>query len=81
MRKLQEIEQSIKESLEEIQPCLQEDKGGAEFVRFEEETGVAELRLTGNCAICPLSNMTLRAGIERWLIKNVPEINRVEAIS
>ena len=81
MRTIQEIENSIKESLEEILPCLQEDNGGVEFVRFEEETGVAELRLTGNCAVCPLSIMTLRAGIERWLLKNVPEINRVEAIS
>jgi len=63
-----------------LRPYLAEDGGGIEFVRFEEETNVAEVRFTGNCKTCPMWLMTLRAGIERFLIKEIPEIRRVEAV-
>ena len=76
-----DIEQRIQKSLTEIRPFLQEDGGDVEFVRFEDNTSVAEIRMTGNCKGCPLAIMTLRAGIERYLIKSVPEIKRVEAVS
>ena len=75
------IEERIKSALEEIRPFLQEDKGDVEFVRFEDNTSVAEIRMTGNCKNCPMAIMTLRAGIERYLIKSVPEIKRVEAVN
>jgi Fe-S cluster biogenesis protein NfuA len=74
------IEQRIKEALRQILPYLEEDGGGAEFVRYERETRVVELRLTGACADCPLAIMTLRAGIERFLINSIPEIRRVERV-
>lgn len=80
MKTLKEVEEGIKVCLQDMQSFLEEDEGGIEFVRFEEESGVAELRFTGNCAKCPLSKMTLRAGIERWLINKVPEIKRVESV-
>jgi len=75
-----DIEKRINKVLEEVRPHLQEDEGDVEFVRFEELTGVCELRLLGACATCPLAIMTLRAGIERFLLKGVKEIKRVEAV-
>lgn len=80
MENLAEIEQSIEKVLVKLRPYLEEDGGGVEFVRYEEDTRVCELRLTGNCKTCPMWLMTLRAGIERFLIKEVPEIRRVEAV-
>lgn len=69
------------ESLEKMRSYLQEDGGDVEYVRFEEDTSVLEIRLLGNCKGCPLSIMTLRAGLERILIDDIPEIKRVEAVN
>jgi Fe-S cluster biogenesis protein NfuA len=74
------IEQRIIEVLEKVRPYLQEDGGSVEFVRYLQDYGIAELRQTGACKTCPMSLMTLRAGIERFLIKSIPEIRRVEAV-
>lgn len=74
------IEDRIRECLLSIEPFLKEDGGGVEFVRYELETGVVEVRLTGACANCPISIMTLRAGIERYLINAIPEIKRIEQV-
>ncbi|MES2767465.1 MAG: NifU family protein [Bacteroidota bacterium] len=74
------IQSRIESALKQARPYLQEDGGDVEFVRFEEETGVAEVRLLGNCTNCAMSMMTLRGGIERLLLKTVSEIKRVEAV-
>jgi Fe-S cluster biogenesis protein NfuA len=75
-----DISDSVKKVLDKIRPYLAIDGGGVEFVRFEEETQVCEVRMTGNCATCPLWLMTLRAGIERFLINEISVIRRVEAV-
>ncbi len=75
------IEERIKECLISLEPYLKEDGGGVEFVRYENDTGVLEVRLTGACSNCPLSYMTLRAGIERYLINAIPEIRRIEKVN
>ena len=75
-----EIDNRIIKAIEEIRHFLQEDGGDVEFVRFEENTRVCEVRLLGECKCCPISVMTLRAGIERHLIDSVPEIKRVESV-
>jgi Fe-S cluster biogenesis protein NfuA len=75
------IRERVEMVLVQVRPYLEIDKGGVEYVLFEEETGVLELRLTGNCRDCPMSLMTLRAGIERYIIKNIPEVRRVENVS
>jgi Fe-S cluster biogenesis protein NfuA len=80
MRSVKEIEQSIKEALDEARPYLQRDGGDVEFVRFEEDTGVAEISMMGACKTCPLAIMTLRAGIERIVIEKVPEVKRIENV-
>jgi len=66
--------------LEKLRPYLQIDDGDVEFVRYEENTQTLVLRFLGNCADCPLSMMTLRGGIERFILKDLPEVRRVEKI-
>lgn len=67
-------------ALETIRPYLQADGGDVELVNIKED-GTVEVRLTGACVSCPMSQMTLRAGVERALIREVPGIRRVEAIN
>jgi len=68
---------SIEKTLETVRPFLQEDGGDVELVSIHED-GVLEVRFTGSCVSCPLSTMTLRAGIERALMLQHPEVKRVE---
>jgi Fe-S cluster biogenesis protein NfuA len=70
----------VEKALEICRPALALDRGGIELVRVTGE-GIAELRFTGACAECPLSRMTLRAGIERVVLRHAPEIRRVEQIA
>lgn len=69
----------IKETLDNVRPYLQEDGGDVEFLEITDE-GIVKVKLMGACVDCPLSMMTLRAGIERALLNAVPGIKRVEAI-
>ena len=59
------VETKIEEVLESIRPALKADGGDVEFLGFNEEDGVVELRLLGACEDCPISMMTLKEGIER----------------
>jgi len=67
-------------ALDTIRPYLQEDEGDIELVNITEQ-GIVEVRLLGSCAICPMSTMTLRAGVEKALMNKIPEIKRVESIN
>ncbi|MFH0733086.1 MAG: NifU family protein [bacterium] len=67
-------------ALGKIRPYLQADGGDVELVRVTED-GIVEVRLTGACVGCPMSQMTLRAGVERALIKEIPGIRRVEQVN
>ncbi|MBI5463588.1 MAG: NifU family protein [Ignavibacteriales bacterium] len=71
--------ESISASLQRIRPYLQQDEGDVEVVRVLED-GIVEVRLTGSCRLCPMSNMTLRAGVERALMFDHKEIKRVEQV-
>jgi len=66
--------------LDSVRPYLKEDEGDVELFNITED-GIVEVKLLGACYDCPMSQMTLRAGIERALIKEIPSIKRVEAIS
>lgn len=63
--------------LNKIRPMLQADGGDVEFVDVED--GVVKVRLKGACAGCPMSQMTLKNGIERLLKQEIPEITSVES--
>ncbi len=68
----------VQEVLDKVRPSLQMDGGDCELVNVREDN-VVEVRLTGACNGCPMSTMTLKAGIERVLKNEIPEI--VEVIS
>lgn len=73
-------EQAIEAVLEQIRPYLKEDGGDVELVRYEADTHIVEIRLLGNCKTCPMAGMTLRGGIERMLIAQIPSIKRIESV-
>ena len=70
----------IEETLDTIRPYLMADGGS---VRLQDVTDdmVVELELLGACGTCPMSMMTLRAGIEQAIKRAVPEVTRVEAVA
>lgn len=74
------IHEKVQKALETIRPYLQADGGDVELVKVTPE-GIVEVKLTGACIDCPMSQMTLRAGVERALIREVPGIRRVEAVN
>jgi len=67
----------IEEALDKIRPSLQADGGDVELV--EVENGIVKVRLKGACAGCPMSQMTLKNGIERILKQAVPGVKSVES--
>lgn len=64
--------------LERIRPALNADGGDVELVDIKD--GIVKVRLTGACGGCPMSQMTLKMGIERVLRENIPELKGVEAV-
>ena len=73
------MQQKIEKALTKIRPSLQADGGDVELIEVSDE-GVVTVRLTGACGGCPMATMTLKAGIERVLKEEVPEVKRVEAV-
>ncbi len=72
--------EKVRTALETVRPFLQEDGGDVELVNVTDD-GIVTLKLTGACATCPMSIMTLRAGIERALMREIPDVRRVEAVA
>jgi len=70
----------IKSSIEKIRPSLQADGGDMQFVNFDEKTGVLKIELLGHCAHCPMSQITLKEGIEREIKKAVSQVKKVIAV-
>ena len=71
--------ETLEKSLAQVRPYLQLDGGDVELVRLMED-GIVEVRLIGSCISCPMSLMTLRAGIERSLMLAHTEVRRVEQV-
>lgn len=72
--------QRVENALDTIRPYLEADGGN---VSIEEITpdNIVRLRLLGSCGSCPMSIMTLKAGIEQAIKRAVPEIEGIEAIN
>lgn len=68
----------VREALDRIRPMLQRDGGDVELVGVED--GVVSVRLKGACAGCPMSQMTIKNGVERLLRQAVPEVTAVRAV-
>jgi len=72
------MKERVEEVLNQIRPALQADGGGVELVDVDD--GVVKVKLTGACGGCPMSQMTLKMGIEKTLKEKLPEIESVEAV-
>ncbi len=72
------MKEQIEEAIKKIRPMLQADGGDVEFVDVED--GVVIVRLQGACAGCPMSQMTVKNGIERLLKQEIPEVKSVESV-
>lgn len=71
------MKEKVEAVLKKIRPALQRDGGDVELVEIQ-EGGIVRVRLKGACAGCPMSQMTLRNGIERVLKQEIPEVKAVE---
>jgi Fe-S cluster biogenesis protein NfuA len=72
--------EKIEQVLDTIRPALRSDGGDVEFIDYDEEDGVVQLRLMGACGSCPVSMLTLKQGIERRIIMAVPEVRAINAL-
>jgi len=73
------VRQLVELALAKIRPFLQRDGGDIELVECTDD-GVVKVRLTGACKGCPMSQMTLKQGVERALMKEVPGLKEVQAV-
>jgi Fe-S cluster biogenesis protein NfuA len=71
------VEEKIKKSLDSIRPSLQADGGDIDFIGFDKKTGAVKVSLVGHCAHCPMSQITLKEGVEAILKKEVPAVKKV----
>lgn len=71
--------EKVEQALDKIRPALRADGGDIELLNVE--NGVVQVRLTGACGGCPMSQVTMTQGVERVVKEMVPEIKRVEAIA
>jgi Fe-S cluster biogenesis protein NfuA len=72
------MQEQVKQVLDKIRPSLQADGGDVELVDIVE--GVVKVRLKGACAGCPMSQMTLKNGIEKLLKREIPAVVAVEGV-
>ncbi len=70
----------VESALDTIRPYLKADGGNVRIVDITEDM-VVQLQLLGSCGSCPMSMMTLKAGVEQAIIKEVPEIRAILAVS
>jgi Fe-S cluster biogenesis protein NfuA len=73
------MKEQVKAALEKIRPSLQADGGDVELVEIT-ANGIVKVGLQGACQGCPMSQMTLKGGIERVLKREVPGVKAVEAV-
>ncbi len=73
-----EMKEQVQEVLDKLRPFLLRDGGDCELVDVED--GIVKLRLLGACGSCPSSTITLKAGIERALLEEVPGVIEVEQV-
>ena len=77
---MMELHDKIESALESIRPYLKADGGNVKFLEGD-DNNVVKLELLGSCGSCPMSAMTLKAGVEEAIKRVVPEIQGVEAIN
>ncbi|MBU4275919.1 MAG: NifU family protein [Proteobacteria bacterium] len=73
------MREKVEQALEKIRPALQRDGGNVELVEVTDD-GIVKVKLTGACGGCPMSQMTLKMGIEKVVKQAIPEIQSVESV-
>lgn len=73
------LKQRVEVTLDKIRPAIQMDGGDADLVDITPQ-GVAIVELRGHCETCSLSPMTMKLGVERLVLEDVPEIRAVESV-
>ena len=73
------MQDKVEDILNKIRPALERDGGNVELVEVSDE-GTVKVKLTGACAGCPMSTMTLKMGIEKILKQEIPEVKEVVAV-
>ena len=73
--KMSEVEKKIIATIEKVRPFLISEGGDIEFIKFE--NGIVYVKLLGQCNNCPMSDVTLKDGIEFTLINEIPEVTEV----
>jgi len=68
--------EKVKDALEQVRPALQRDGGDVELIDVT-DNGIVTVKLQGACAGCPMSQMTLKMGIEQHIKKMIPEVKEV----
>ncbi len=73
------MKEKVEAAIKKVRPALQADGGNVELVDVSTD-GVVKVKLTGACGSCPMSQMTLKMGIERVIKQEVPEVKEVVAL-
>lgn len=73
------MKEKVESALNKVRPSLQADGGDVELIEVTSD-GVVKVKLTGACRGCPMSQMTLKAGIEKVIKQEVPEVKEVVAV-
>ena len=73
------MKEKVEAVLEKVRPMLQADGGDVELVDVSPE-GIVKVKLTGACGCCPMSQMTLKMGVEKLIKQEVPEVKEVIAV-
>lgn len=74
------MREKVEAALAKVRPMLQADGGDVELVEVTDK-GIVKVRLTGRCKSCPMSQMTLKNGVERIVLKEVPQAKAVENVT
>jgi len=70
------MKEKVQKVIDKIRPNLQADGGDVQLIDVSED-GIVKVKLVGACHGCPMAQMTLKNGIERFLKKEIPEIREV----
>ncbi len=73
------MKEEVQKAIDSIRPSLQADGGDVELVDVSED-GIVKVRLTGACRGCPMSQMTLKMGIEKAIKKQIPAVKEIVAV-
>ncbi len=74
------MKDKVEEAIKQVRPMLQRDGGDIELISVEQD-GTVKVRLKGACGSCPMSTMTLKMGVEKFLKQQVPSVKEVVQVA